>query len=637
MHILPLSAIEPAQGSPVETQRTAGGWRLAATAPFSAVVRAGTSARACRLAPATDRDVVQLGCGQTSSALCDSVYDPQTDTAFTFTGPGVHLDVAGRRLRVHCDGELDISVIPKYMAEHRGLPWYEPLRRKSFARPPAGWCSWYYYYLEITEEEVRSNVAWLAEHLAPFGCEWVLVDDGWQGKGGGWGTNRDWFKVCERDFPSGMAALAEDIRRHSLRPGIWCIPFTQSDPDRFASQPGLFLHRPDGSSAGELTELQGDDTWPLEERGVEWAGRYFVDPTSSEAPAYFSRLIDLLCNQWGYDYLKLDAMGMMSHFYRRYRDALHTSGPDAGDPVRRGLEAISAAVGPERFLLCCAQAYESVGLCQGIRTGSDVEPSWEGYQVGIDATLRSLFMNTLAFYTDPDVVCVREPLALEHARLWATFVALTGQITMASDQMYSLPEERVELLRRIFPVAGIHPMELYPLDVAQRPHIFDLKVAPARAEPWDVVALFNWDPHAPVDLALSPERLGLTPGRMLWLDGWSGDLLHAGEGEWCVSVPPADSRLLSCWRDLGRPQFVGTNRHVTQGAVDLTSVRWDARRQVLVGRSEVVGGHRYRVRVHVPDGYRVDSDCTRRGNIAELLIEQPASGPVDWRVHFSRA
>ena len=52
-------------------------------------------------------------------------------------------------------------------------------------------------------------------------------------------------------------------------------------------------------------------------------------------------------------------------------------------------------------------------------------------------------------------------------------MGITGQLLMASDDMPKLSEERVELLRRIFPVADIRPMDLYPLH--GKPRIFDLR------------------------------------------------------------------------------------------------------------------------------------------------------------------
>ena len=140
----------------------------------------------------------------------------------------------------------------------------------------------------------------------------------------------------------------------------------------------------------------------------------------------------------------------------------------------------------------CGGEYASCGYCQGIRTGGDVGgPDWAGMQTAIQATIERLYANHSGFWTDPDVVCVRPPLTLDQARTWATLVGITGQLLMTSDDMPKLGEDRVEILRRIFPVADIRPMELYPLP--GKPRIFDLRLSTPRAGQWDVVALFNWD------------------------------------------------------------------------------------------------------------------------------------------------
>lgn len=207
-----------------------------------------------------------------------------------------------------------------------------------------------------------------------------------------------------------------------------------------------------------------------------------------------------------------------------------------------------------------------------------------------------LYLNTIAFYTDPDVVCVREPVPFEQARLWTTLLGITGQLLMTSDNMYELPEERIELLRRIFPVGDIHPMEFYLLEA--KPSIFDLMVSKPGVTEWDVVALFNWDESRSRRFELSPTRLGLeTGGWWICLDGWTVELLHRGVGGVCVEVPPTACRVISYWRDLGRPQFVGTSRHLTQGADDVEWVRWDPEKLRLSGSARVVGGDPYRIRI----------------------------------------
>jgi hypothetical protein len=249
-----------------------------------------------------------------------------------------------------------------------------------------------------------------------------------------------------------------------------------------------------------------------------------------------------------------------------------------------------------------------------------------------------LWLNTIAFYTDPDVVCVREQLTMDLARVWATLVGITGQLLMASDKMDELPDERVELLRRIFPVADIHPMELYPLSDRDMPGIFDLKVARPGAGAWDVVALFNWSDTAARTFELSPAKLGLQGAAWVVMDAWAGRLLHAGDGQVAVEVPPGACRVVSFWPDLGRPQLVGTSRHLTQGAVDLESLAWDASRSRLTGTSQVVGGDPYRLRFYVPEGWKVlTRSVGQEGRIAELVLERSENARAFWRVDFGRA
>jgi alpha-galactosidase len=641
MERCPLVKVDGVDGSLVEVERTDTGWFLKTPKGLTGALAGYRDGFPCRIAAGGDRDVVQFGVGPASSRLCNAFYSPAADEALLFRADGLSIEpvITGNKARgytVTCAGPLSITVVSDYMKVHRGLPWFRPMDRKSFPLAPAGWCSWYYYWTNITEEEVAKNTDWLAENLRKFGCDWVQIDDGWSGKGTGNGTNRDWFVTHEPSFPHGMKWSADYIRSKGFRPGIWCIPFTQSDQEMWARRPELFVHNPDGSSPGELKE-PSDYDWPMEDRMVEWAGRYFIDATAGEADEYLRGLCDMLCNQWGYEYVKIDAQGMMPWFYDAHRTELADPSLDGDRAYRKGLSAMKAIMGPDKFLLNCGAGWASVNLCEGIRIGGDVLLSWEGMQTGIDGTMVWVWLNTLAFYTDPDIVCVREPLPMEQARLWATLVGLTGQLLMASDKMYELAEERVELLRRIFPVADIHPMELYPLDPGNRPPVFDLKVCRPGVGEWDVVALFNWSQEEARTVEVSPARLGLTEGRWIGVDLWSGELVHDGEGALTMELPPTSCRVISVWADEGRPQFVGTSRHLTAGAVDVQSAKWEEGKARLSGVSNVVGGDPYKVRVYVPDGWRVvGTRVKQRGPIAELTIRRAENAKVRWRVDFAR-
>ena len=294
-------------------------------------------------------------------------------------------------------------------------------------------------------------------------------------------------------------------------------------------------------------------------------------------------------------------------------------------------------MGPKRFLLNCGGQTSSCGYCDGMRTGGDVGTSWTGVTTAIQATMGSLYLNNICFWADPDVVCVRRPLTLDQARFWATLVGITGQLLMASDDMPALPEERVELLRRIFPVADIRPMDLYPLQLSGRPRIFDLRISLPKAGLWDVVALFNKDPLKTVSIRLDPKDLGLADGPCIFYDAWRKELLGAGGDGLTLALGPMSCRLLVVRRQVAWPQLVGTSRHVTQGADDLLEAAWDPSSATWAGRSRVVGGDPYELRFTLPPGWSCsDPGVKVDGHLAVLTLNSDSNATLPWRIAFEK-
>lgn len=625
----------------VQVERTATGWRVVAREKWSATLVGSRESLIGRVASSGDRDVVQLASGDATSRLCNAVFNAERDEALVFKGDGLKLSKAGE-VTVSCDGPLQITVLRDYVKVHRNLAWFRPLDRSRFPKAPSGWSSWFAFdrdIFDINEKEILRNTDWLAEHLKPYGCDWVQIDDGWQGRGGGFGTNRDWFKTCRAKFPSGMKACADYIRSKGLRPGIWCVPFSQSNTAMWKRTPRLFVHRADGGTPGDTTTALVADNVKVSDsdRFVEWFGRYVIDPTGREGQAYLRKLFRMLCDEWGYDFVKIDGQGWMPGLYGRYRPQLCDPTQDGDRTYRMAMAACKDVMGPDRFLLNCGHGWSSVGQCEGIRTGPDAVRNWTGFTTALDCTYRWLWMNTLAFYTDPDMVCVSDTLPYEQARAWSVLLGITGQMLQTSEKMYALGADRLDLLRRIFPVADIRPMEFYPLDDKVRPSIFDLKVARPAVGTWDVVACFNWSEKEARKVELTPAKLGLEPGEYLWLDVFRGALLEAKDGRVELEVPPTASRVVSVWPIAGHPQFVGSDRHLTQGLVDVESVTWDARRRVLCGESRVVANDPCRIRIHVPGGYAVATPGVEQyGRLAVLTLRRERSEDVKWEVAFKR-
>lgn len=155
-----------------------------------------------RLEPDGRDDVLVNTLGVVETPLADGVFDPVADRVTTFDG----------------------RVIEHYYRDHLEIPFYEPVDKSVFPLPPSGWCTWYYYYSEITPAEFLDNARWIAENLKPFGAQYVQLDDGWQGSGTGTGRKRDWTTLDVSFQQPGMKALADSIRALGLEPGIWIAP-----------------------------------------------------------------------------------------------------------------------------------------------------------------------------------------------------------------------------------------------------------------------------------------------------------------------------------------------------------------------------------------------------------------------------
>jgi len=626
----PLTNVRIGGGQAAQLQSAKDEFSVRNAAPIEARMVAPADAFLCRIAPSANRDVVQLSIGPVDSLRCDCLYSPSRDEAMVCEADRLAITGHGDHYRLAAQGPFRVRIVRDFMKTKRGLPYFRPLDKSVISRAPAGWCSWYVFWQGIREEQVTQNTDWLATNLKKFGCQYVQIDDGWQGVGQGDGVNRDWYVTEKHKFPHGMKWLADYIRAKGLVPGIWLIPFVTSDTKYFQKHLDLFIRRADGSSVFETTDPK---TGKLT---VDWTGRYVVDPTGPKGRQWFTDLFHMICDDWGYDYVKIDGQGGSAGACGAYRKQLTDPTTRADDAYRSGLAAMKAVMGPKRFLLNCGGQYSSCGYCEGIRTGGDVGgPDWAGMQTAIQATMGCLYMNNIGFWTDPDVVCVRPPLTLDQARTWATLVGITGQLLMTSDDMPKLGEDRVEILRRIFPVADIRPMELYPL--AGKPRIFDLRVSTPQAGQWDVVALFNWDTRRSESLRLEPKDLGWLPGGYVYYDVWEKKLLGAGKTGLTLGLPPTSCKLVAARRLTDHPQLVGTSRHITQGADDLLEARWDPAGATWIGRSRVVGGDPYQLRFTLPPGWTcADAGATIEGPLAVLTLRSDQNGTIPWRLSFRR-
>ena len=295
---------------------------------------------------------------------------------------------------------------------------------------PAGWCSWYELFGNVTEDDVIANLEFCAASFDRRHFRLIQLDDGYQKATGDWDTNAK--------FPHGHRWLTDRIHARSFQAGLWIAPFAVSE------RSGV----PAAHPAWLLKDANGPIVWDTRD---DWGGKiYSLDGAHPEVQAWLRELARRIVRDWGYDYLKIDFLLWATAGVEHFGGLTHA------EAYRAGLAAIRDGLGPEAFLLGCgAPLQHAVGYVNGMRIGGDVDASWAGLQAPARAAALRSFYHRGTWLNDPDCLVVRPPLTEAQARTWAAIVAVSGGVNMLSDNLPKLPPARVPLLRRTLPVAPV--------------------------------------------------------------------------------------------------------------------------------------------------------------------------------------
>ena len=624
--------------------------------------------------PRRNADVMHFGLGAVSGGQFHALFDRPTDTAIEF-GEGARLrrserDPASWQVQLDVPGNAALRLVPDYFTKGLGLPYYQPFDDSVFKSAPMVWSSWTSYYEAVREEDVVRNADWLAEHLRPYGFQFVQLDDGYdRGKDGehSWIENWDAAK-----FPHGPRWLADHIKSKGLRAGIWLVPN--------AYAPGLKDH-PDWYLRDKQGRVIKDYRTPA------------LDSTHPEALAKFKQILETL-DGWGYDYYKFDGEHALPVYVPGVdRSRLHKPDADLLGEYRARLRLMRETIGPNRFVEGCPAGtpLNGIGFFNSYFAGHDQYNNWQGSYPLFSSINANAFLNHLAVYLMPgEGLELNPPMSVEEAqrkrppqvvatartrenpmtgfgttlaeaRSVVTYVALTGVVYPLASVMSELPEERVELLRKTMPTLPILPMDLFSrgMDlewdtfrhttaddyIHNYPEVLDLKVR-SEAGAYDVVGLTNWrstKTQRSVDLA---QKLGLEADESyVVFDFWRQELLGVVRGAVQVEIEPHDTRVLLVHPLRNHPQLVGLSRHIS-GSYSVRKLEWRAAERSLEGVSQGVPGAPYTLFVHLPAGMAAaGASATSEGGggvavrtqVAGELLSVTFDGqatPVRWSVGF---
>lgn len=507
-------------------------------------------------------------------------------------------------------------------------------RKKRFL--PHGWDSAASEYGDaITEGALLNALGFMDGNLKRYGWTHFSVGHGWEQMLGNWEPD-------SARFGNGMKALADQVHARNMTAGLALNPFLVNRNAPVAKEHPDWLVAPKADWQRRL----GPDV-------------AILDVTAPGAEEYVRQLVGKVCVEWGYDALEgVDGGVLLGAEAFSDRSLTHV------EVFQKGMRAVNEAAGSDRVIAGGAPT-PLMGLhAESAGHGEPVGPIWRrdtmndpmGAVEALTTSSEQYYFSPFLTAADPGCgffghagtrqkweMAARPELTWEQKVAWFTGLAMAGGVVKVGDDPPGLSAEEVNVLSKLLPPLDAPPR---PVDLFEReqPQIWSLPVRSAIGD-WVLVALFNWDQTAAQTLTLAPGQYGMNPEGYYTVFGfWEEKYYGLAHGEVPVTVPPGSVRLFSLRPYNGKPMFLSTNRHFSQGATDFTSLKWDEQQNRLEGTFEGVGETDYALRVLVPENYRTESvvvsgntaQTTQEDNVLTIRFRCAESGPVAWSAAFRR-
>ncbi|MDR0704410.1 MAG: hypothetical protein LBF88_05410 [Planctomycetaceae bacterium] len=558
----------------------------------------------------------------------------------------------------------EIFVLGRFDDCRRGLERYAwqiaRAHRIQMKEPLSGYCTYYadQFGRACNETEIVNLTKAAAEKLTPYGFNFVQIDDGWQtGISKTYGPKKNFTQHhSEGPYRNGMKKTAQMIRSNNFRAGIWFMPFAGSSEDPYWNK-NWFVK----SGVTDVLDEQGKSKRrynqtvnKLGEPYESYWGGTSLDLTHPDVQKYLHDEVQRIAGEWEFNYFKLDGLWTGMAIEQLYINNEYRP-DDLGEPVfhnpnltpvaayRKGFEIIRQAAGDDVFILGCNVSQNmrtlgaSFGCVDAMRIGPDNGAKWNSLKAGPWHGSNRYFLNGHVWWNDPDPVYVRNSMPLEHARLIASWVAVSGQLFACSDWLPNLSEERMDILRRTIRHHGLRsakPVDLFSEDL---PKIWSLTTrsnrnvsvqqsadsdVPAR----EIVAFYNWDDKNPSKIETTPAWIGLPDAKeYAAFDFWDKKFFGTFTDKIAVELPPGSCLVLAVRPVAEHPILLSTSQHITQGIVDVIEEHWNPETKTLSGVSRVIGGEPYELRIYNP----LKKELRR-----EILTPAETSDNFSWNVTF---
>jgi alpha-galactosidase len=372
-----------------------------------------------------------------------------------------------------------------------------------------GWSTWDYYGQKFTDKEIKMNI----EELKKLSKDGNIIQID-----GGWWIDRGDYLISREDIPGGMKAIGKMISDNGYTPGIHLDGFrAEMSATVYKQHPDWFLKDQNGATIFEEYQKNG--------KAVQ---RIYFDYSNPAARDYIKNVLKTIREDWGFNYFKIDFMryGLNDDIFKMQKNTdlkeIHAfdESMTSMERTRAGLKAMREGIADAFFLGCSSVFGPTLGIVDGLRSGGDIDPTFEAYTGRCIQNGGNFYLNQTVVQNDADYLVLRNKddeeaerawdigrkfggnVTLDEATMWTNYVTLFGGIKISSDNLNTLRPERKELVVKAFSLNTCNrfiPIDLWD-KAKDKQDAFNIMLGTNKQGVF--IALFNWD-SADLEINLS--------------------------------------------------------------------------------------------------------------------------------------
>jgi len=505
-----------------------------------------------------------------------------------------------------------------------------------------GWCSWYYYFTDVTEDDMIKNLNFFKNNKDNIPIDLIQLDDGYFEAIGDYG-------IINSKFPNGLAWLFEEINKSGFKGGIWTAPFFGvRKSELFKKHREWFLKK-----SGKVLKTHFS---------VDWKSfQYSLDLTNIEVLEYLRRFFSNILfafkkhddknSKYLINYFKIDFLHAAVPFRADYKEKHLTR----AQLYYNGIKTIRDTITNKSFLLGCgAPLGPCVGLVDAMRISEDTAPFWDildnpenlnevprpALKEALLNILYRSFMHKNFWINDPDCLMIRRTdtqLNIDEIKLQLTIFGLSGGQIVISDDMNKLSEEEINDAKLLIP--PYNPKEFDPIVVdafiSKLPSVYMLETEEIIGKSF-LVAIINWN-----DIATSKKLkiLNILPNlsenaKYFYVyDFWNEEFLGKFKSTDIIELRDLQPHSCDYLKIIpvnkyvkNVPILLSTNLHITQGCCEIKNFEFNKESNQLNIAIKLIGKRKGYLLLKLPENKKIiksDFECSntnREQNLWKIFI-----------------